>query len=71
MQAMALVFSSAGLLTTAEALAKIAQGAFVHNGVIQDLPGMLSGWTESRDLMPLPKKSFRDWWSQRAKDARK
>jgi L-lactate dehydrogenase complex protein LldF len=69
MQAMALVFSSAGLLTTAEALAKLAQGPFVHSGVIQHLPGMLSGWTESRDLMPLPRKSFRDWWSQRTKDA--
>jgi L-lactate dehydrogenase complex protein LldF len=71
MQAMALVFSSAGLMTAAEAIAKLAQGPFVQNGVIAHLPGILSGWTESRDLMPLPKKSFRDWWSQRIKDVDK
>jgi L-lactate dehydrogenase complex protein LldF len=65
MQAMALVFSTSGLLTTAEALARLGQRPFVHNGVIDNLPGMLSGWTKSRDLMPLPQKSFRDWWNER------
>ncbi len=69
MQAMALVFSSSGLMTTAEAFAKFAQNVFVHDGFIHRLPGMLSGWTNSRDLMPLPKKSFRDWWSHRKKDS--
>jgi L-lactate dehydrogenase complex protein LldF len=69
MQAMALVFSSSGLMNTVEALAKFAQRPFVHKGVINSLPGMLSGWTDSRDLMPLPRKSFRDWWAQRAKEA--
>jgi L-lactate dehydrogenase complex protein LldF len=68
MQAMALVFSSSGLMTAAEAVAKFAQNPFVHNGVIDRLPGMLSGWTNSRDLMPLPKKSFRHWWSQHDKE---
>jgi len=68
MQAMALVFSSSGLMTTAEALAKFAQGPLVHDGIINRLPGMLSGWTNSRDLAPMPRKSFRDWWFQREKD---
>lgn len=65
MQAMALVFSGSGLLTTGEALARIAQWPFVHGGVISHLPGMLSGWTTTRDLMPLPKRSFREWWKSR------
>lgn len=67
MQVMAMVFSSSGLMTTAEALAKLAQLPFVHDGVINHLPGMLSGWTDSRDLLPIPKMSFRQWWSARAK----
>ena len=69
MQAMALVFSSSRLMTSAEAMAKFAQGVVVHHGVISHLPGMLSGWSDSRDLMPLPKKSFRDWWSQHSSEA--
>ena len=65
MQAMALVFSSSGLMTTAEAIARFSQFPFVHNGTINHLPGMLSGWTDTRDLMPFPKQSFRQWWKQR------
>ncbi len=65
MQAMALVFSSSGLMSTAEALARIAQRPFVHSDVINHLPGMFSGWTATRDLMPLPRKSFRHWWRNR------
>jgi L-lactate dehydrogenase complex protein LldF len=70
MQAMALVFSSSGLMTAAEALAKFGQTPFVHEGVINHLPGMLSGWTDARDLMPIPKRSFRQWWSQRTPNAK-
>jgi len=65
MQAMALVFASSGLMTAAEGVAKLVQFPFVHNGAITHLPGMLSGWTQTRDLMPLPKQSFRQWWSER------
>jgi L-lactate dehydrogenase complex protein LldF len=69
MQAMALAFSSAGLLTVGQALARIAQWPFVHDGTINHLPGTLSGWTETRDLVPLPKQSFREWWQARQRGA--
>ncbi|MBV8808674.1 MAG: DUF3390 domain-containing protein, partial [Acidobacteriaceae bacterium] len=65
MQAMALVFSGSGLLTISEALARFAQWPFVHDGIIDHLPGLLSNWTANRDLMPLPKHSFRHWWNNR------
>jgi L-lactate dehydrogenase complex protein LldF len=26
--------------------------------------GLLSAWTRTRDLKPLPRRSFRDWWGQ-------
>lgn len=69
MQAMALVFSSSGYLTVAESLAKIAQLPFVRKGNIKRLPGILSGWSDTRDLAALPKQSFRQWWKARAKGA--
>lgn len=71
MQAMAIFFRNSGLMTSAEAGAKLTQAPFVHDGVIDHLPGILSGWTESRDLMPIPKQSFRQWWYQRNKDVSK
>ena len=64
MQAMAFFFSNSGLMTASETLARIAQRPFVHGGTISHLPGMLSGWTATRDLIPLPKQSFRDWWKK-------
>ena len=70
MQAMALVFSSSGLLTVAEALAKIAQWPFVRKENIKRLPGPLSNWSDTRDLAALPKQSFRHWWKKRAKEER-
>jgi L-lactate dehydrogenase complex protein LldF len=34
-------------------------------GWITWLPGMLGGWTESRDLPAMPRQTFRDWWENR------
>ena len=34
-------------------------------GQLRNLPGMLGGWTDFRDLAAIPKESFRDWWSKR------
>ena len=31
---------------------------------VRRLPGMLGGWTQSRDLPPIPKESFRQWWEK-------
>ncbi len=31
------------------------------------LPGMLGGWTRSRDLEAIPSESFREWWDRRSK----
>ena len=65
MQAMALVFSSSGLLNLAEILARFAQWPFVQGDTITHLPGVLSGWSNTRDSMPIPKQSFRHWWANR------
>jgi L-lactate dehydrogenase complex protein LldF len=67
MKAAAMAFSDGERLETAGALARLAQKPFVHDGLIRHLPGMLGGWTASRDLRPIPRESFREWWAKREK----
>jgi len=65
MQAAAFLFKDAGRLSMAEHLGQIGQKALVSkNGFIEWMPGMLSGWTQTRDLKAMPEQSFRDWWAK-------
>ncbi len=66
MEAAAFAFASGSRLSLAQQAGKIAQKLVVSkDGVIEHLPFMLSGWTQTRDLMPLPEESFREWWAKR------
>jgi len=69
MKAAAMAFSNGERLATAEQLARLAQKPLVRDGLIRSLPGMLGGWTASRDLRPIPPESFREWWAKREKQA--
>jgi L-lactate dehydrogenase complex protein LldF len=65
MQAAAFTLADSGRLSMAAHLAQVAQKPLVSkNGFITWLPGMLSGWTQTRDLKAIPEQSFRDWWTQ-------
>ncbi len=67
MQLAAQVFASGDRLALAETLGRLGQRPFVRSsGFIEHLPFMLSGWTQSRDLAPLPAESFREWWAKRS-----
>ncbi|WP_433961780.1 lactate utilization protein B [Deinococcus sonorensis] len=46
-------------------LARLGQGPLVKHGAIHALPGLLGGWTGTRDLPALPPKSFRELWRDR------
>jgi L-lactate dehydrogenase complex protein LldF len=65
MKAAAVAFADGSNLETAQTLARIGQAPLVRDGMIRKLPGMLGGWTASRDLKAIPGESFRDWWSKR------
>jgi len=65
MKAAAVAFADGSNLETAQTLARIGQAPLVRDGVIRKLPGMLGGWTASRDLKAIPSESFRDWWAKR------
>jgi L-lactate dehydrogenase complex protein LldF len=66
MRAMARVFADRRLYEAAQRAGRLSQWPFVRQGKIRRLPGPLSGWTSARDLPPLPRQSFRDWWRDRA-----
>ena len=69
MRELAHIFSSPKRYERAQQLARRGQRLFVHGGVINHLPGILAGWTSARDLAPIPKQSFRDWWRERQKES--
>jgi len=67
MKAAAFALDTPGRLSAAQAFARVAQIPFERDGVIRRLPGQLGGWTAVRDLAPIPKQSFRQWWRERSK----
>jgi L-lactate dehydrogenase complex protein LldF len=67
MKAAGFALSSGGRLAFAESFARLAQWFYERDGKLHDLPGILAGWTEYRDMPALPKESFREWWAKREK----
>jgi L-lactate dehydrogenase complex protein LldF len=65
MKTAAFFLESGNRLATAQKLARVGQLLFVRDGIISRLPGLLGGWTAVRDLSPVPKQSFREWWAAR------
>jgi L-lactate dehydrogenase complex protein LldF len=66
MQAALWVFGGAGRMKLAQTAARVAQKPFVKDGVMSRLPGLLSGWTASRDMPEVAAESFRQWWERRS-----
>jgi L-lactate dehydrogenase complex protein LldF len=65
MKAAAFLFKDADRLAMANRLGQVGQKVFVSkDGFIESMPSLLSGWTQSRDLKPLPAQSFREWWAK-------
>jgi L-lactate dehydrogenase complex protein LldF len=61
MKAAAWTFADAKRLARAQRAASLGRGVAKH---VSWLPGMMGGWTKSRAVPPLPKESFRNWWSR-------
>jgi L-lactate dehydrogenase complex protein LldF len=70
MRQLASIFASTARYERAQKLARLGQRAFVRDGAIDRLPGPLAGWSRARDLQPIPRQTFRDWWRQRDRQQR-
>ncbi len=53
----------------AQRLARGGQGLLARRGIISWLPGYLGRWTQTRDLPAVPRRTFREWYQERAKPA--
>jgi L-lactate dehydrogenase complex protein LldF len=65
MHTLARIFAQPRSYERAQRIARVGQKLFTRGGMIERLPGPLSGWTALRDLRPVPAQSFRDWWRER------
>jgi L-lactate dehydrogenase complex protein LldF len=71
MKTMSYIFQSESRLRAAQRLGRAAAGSLARkdsNGKrwIHWLPGLLGGWTQSRDLPAFPPQTFREWWDKRS-----
>jgi L-lactate dehydrogenase complex protein LldF len=64
MQLAAKIFSDRKRFEQAQRLARLGQWPLARSGAIHRLPGRLAGWTEVRDLKPVPEQTFREWWKK-------
>jgi L-lactate dehydrogenase complex protein LldF len=62
MQLLAKIFSDRKRFEGAQKLARVGQWPLARGGEIRRLPGKLAGWTDVRDLKPVPDQTFRKWW---------
>jgi len=47
-------------------LGRFGQRFLMRGGYINHLPGPLQGWTATRDVYPVAKQTFREWWRTRS-----
>ncbi len=66
MAALCWIFASPRRFARALRIGRLAQRPFLRGATLTRLPGPLSAWTRTRDLHPLARESFRDWWNRRA-----
>jgi L-lactate dehydrogenase complex protein LldF len=64
MRELARIFASERRYRGAQRVARIAGRPFARGGRIKRLPG-LGAWTETRDLRPVARPTFREWWDSR------
>jgi L-lactate dehydrogenase complex protein LldF len=58
MRALARVFAKPQRYERAQRFARIVERP------LRRAPGPLALWTQTRDLKPMPKETFREWWSR-------
>ena len=68
MRGLARIFAHPKRYEHVQQVTRCGKNLFMHEGMINSFPGLLDCWTTARDLMPIPKQSFRDWWRERQRE---
>jgi L-lactate dehydrogenase complex protein LldF len=66
MKMLAAVFANPSKFERMQKLGRFGQRLLMRSGVIERLPGFLGGWTAVRDVYPIARQTFREWWRSRA-----
>ena len=64
---LAKVFTNRVAYEQAQHLGKVGQWPLQQGDYINWLPGILGGWTATRDMPAIPQQTFRAWWEAREK----
>ena len=62
--AAAWAFGSPRRFAAAQKLGRAAELPLVRGGLVRRLPAPLAGWTQGRDLRPVARETFREWWAR-------
>ena len=62
--AAAWTFGSPRRFAAAQRAGRAAELPLVRGGVVRTLPPPLAGWSEGRDLRPVARETFREWWAR-------
>ena len=70
MKTMSHIFQSERRFRAAQRLGRLAERPLERKDArgrrwVTKLPGILGGWTQSRDLPAMPRQTFREWWDKR------
>ena len=65
MKFLAGVFADPSRFERAQKIGRLGQRFFMKGQYIENLPGPFGGWTTTRDVFPVAKQSFREWWRNR------
>jgi L-lactate dehydrogenase complex protein LldF len=65
MKYLARLFANPKRFARAQKMGRLGQRFFMKNDVIERLPGPFGGWTTTRDVFPVARQTFREWWKER------
>lgn len=58
------MWSTPGGYRTSIRMARWGQRFYVKNGLLRSAPGLMGGWFESRNMPPVARETFHEWWQR-------
>ncbi len=65
LKVVAKTFENVSRYERAQKVGRLGQQWFEQDGKLVNLPKVLSGWTDTREVKAIPKQTFREWWESR------